>query len=152
METQLFRQKSMEHISSPEALRDYMRVTSPRIWMLLAAILALLAGFLFYSSTVTLEESIPLKATVDHYDLGEGEIYTSVLATLSLDQQDLVKPGMSVRIGTETGTVSTLYVTEEEGVGLIIQLEGESASALPDGTYDAELITDSTTAIGFLFN
>jgi threonine dehydratase len=44
MENGLFRQKSMDHISSPESLHDYMRVTSPRLWMILAAIVALLEG------------------------------------------------------------------------------------------------------------
>ena len=31
MQNELFRQKSIERISSPEALHDYMRVTSPRL-------------------------------------------------------------------------------------------------------------------------
>lgn len=35
MENNLFRKKSLEHISSPEELHDYMRVTSPRLWMIL---------------------------------------------------------------------------------------------------------------------
>ena len=61
MESQLFRKKSMERISSPEELHDYMRVTSPRLWMILAAIVALLAGFIVYASTATLENTMPLK-------------------------------------------------------------------------------------------
>ena len=48
MENGLFRKKSMERISSPEELHDYMRVTSPRLWMILGAsvLLAYLMVFL----------------------------------------------------------------------------------------------------------
>ena len=46
MENGLFRKKSLERISSPEELHDYMRVTSPRLWMILAAIVVLLVGFI----------------------------------------------------------------------------------------------------------
>ena len=55
MESGLFRQKSVERISSPEDLHEYMRVTSPRLWMILTAIVVLLAGFIVYASTTTLE-------------------------------------------------------------------------------------------------
>ncbi len=40
----LFREKSLEAIDSPEALNDYLRVTSPAVWLVLAAVIALLAG------------------------------------------------------------------------------------------------------------
>ncbi len=33
--TKLFREKSIESIESPEALNDYLRVTSPSIWLIL---------------------------------------------------------------------------------------------------------------------
>ena len=38
----LFRKKSLDRISSPEELHDYLRVTSPSLWMVLAAIMVLL--------------------------------------------------------------------------------------------------------------
>ncbi len=49
MENGLFRKKSLERISSPEQLHDYMHVTSPRLWMLLIAVAVLLIGFLAYA-------------------------------------------------------------------------------------------------------
>ena len=51
MDNQLFRRKSLDHISSPEELHDYIRVPGPRVWMLLAAVLVLLAGFIAYAGT-----------------------------------------------------------------------------------------------------
>ena len=40
----LFRQKSLDRISSPEQLNDYIRVSTPSVWMVLIAIVILLAG------------------------------------------------------------------------------------------------------------
>ena len=40
----LFRKKSIDRIQSPEQLNDYLRVANPAVWVLLAAILLLLAG------------------------------------------------------------------------------------------------------------
>ena len=50
MDNGLFRKKSIDRISSPEELHDYMRVTSPRLWMILAAVVLLLVGFIVYAS------------------------------------------------------------------------------------------------------
>ncbi len=42
----LFRQKSIEKISSPEQLDDYIRVTSPSVVLVIAAIILILLGML----------------------------------------------------------------------------------------------------------
>jgi len=40
----IFRQKSIDKVSSPEKLDDYIRVTKPSVWITLAAIGILLVG------------------------------------------------------------------------------------------------------------
>jgi len=40
----VFREKSLERVSGPESLNDYIRVTSPSVWIVLAALVVLLAG------------------------------------------------------------------------------------------------------------
>ena len=44
MSKQLFRQKSLDKITSPEQMGDYIRVSNPSVWMILAAIIVLLIG------------------------------------------------------------------------------------------------------------
>ena len=46
--TKLFREKSLEAVESPESLNDYLRVTSPGIWLVLAAVIALLVGAILW--------------------------------------------------------------------------------------------------------
>lgn len=45
----VFRKKSIERVSSPEALNDYIRVTTPSVWIVLIALVLLLVGMLAWS-------------------------------------------------------------------------------------------------------
>jgi hypothetical protein len=51
----LFRQKSIERVSSPEQLNDYIRVTTPGVWLVLLALVILLLGMLAWSIFGTVE-------------------------------------------------------------------------------------------------
>ncbi len=44
----LFREKSLEAVESPESLNDYLRVTSPGVWLVLAAVICLLVGAILW--------------------------------------------------------------------------------------------------------
>ena len=63
----LFREKSMEKISSPEQLNDYIRVTTPSVWLVLLALVILLAGILAWSAlgTVTVNLSDGTSETIN---------------------------------------------------------------------------------------
>lgn len=51
----IFREKSLERISSPEEIDDYMKVTSPGMWLVLGAVFFLLAAAFFWSVTGRIE-------------------------------------------------------------------------------------------------
>lgn len=51
----LFREKSMERISSPDQLDDYIRVTTPSVWIALLALVILLVGILAWTVLGTME-------------------------------------------------------------------------------------------------
>ncbi len=53
--SKLFREKSLERVSSPEQLDDYIRVTTPSVWLVLLALVLLLAGLLVYSVSGTVK-------------------------------------------------------------------------------------------------
>ncbi len=156
MGNQLFRQKSLDRISSPEELHDYMRVTSPRLWMILGAILVLLAGFIVYASTTTMENTVPVKIKLESYE-GTNETegdwrITSVTGTWPASQRDLIATGMELRLLNETGKVSLIiYNAEDEDLMILYEMDKE-ALYIPDGEYDAELVTESRTPISFLWN
>ena len=53
--SRIFREKSINRVSSPEELNDYIRVTRPSVWIVLAALVILLAGMLAWSVFGTVE-------------------------------------------------------------------------------------------------
>lgn len=55
----IFREKSLQRISSPEEMQDYIRVTRPAVWVILAAVILLLAGMIVWAvfGTVTVHDA-----------------------------------------------------------------------------------------------
>ena len=137
MQNPLFREKSLERVASPEQLQDYMRVTSPGIWMVLAAVVALLVGGIVCAATGRLETTLAAKAVV------EKEVAT---VSLSEAQAKSVKAGMSLRLGGQETPIEYVYQSED---GRTI---ASAAVALPNGRYDAQIVTESIAPISFLLN
>ena len=48
-EKSIFRKKSIDRVSSPEQLNDYIKVTTPSVWLILFATLFLIAGTLIWA-------------------------------------------------------------------------------------------------------
>lgn len=53
--SELFREKSLETVNSPEDLGDYIRVTTPSVWLALIATVLLLVGLLVWGFIGTLD-------------------------------------------------------------------------------------------------
>ena len=51
----IFREKSMQRISSPDQMDDYIRVTTPSVWIALLALVILLVGILAWTVLGTME-------------------------------------------------------------------------------------------------
>ncbi len=51
----IYREKAMNRISSPESLNDYIRVTTPSVWIVLGVVIALLVGILGWTVFGTVE-------------------------------------------------------------------------------------------------
>lgn len=64
--SELFREKSLERISTPEQLNDYIKVTTPSVWLVLIAVVVLLVGIMAWSimGTVTVENKDGVTQTV----------------------------------------------------------------------------------------
>ena len=138
MDQQLYRQKSLDRISSPEQLNDYLRVTSPSVWIVLLAIILLLAGLLFWSSVTTIESYVP----------GMSEVKGNVM-TIRFDDQQLarnVKKGMVVTVGDTKTTVATVG---RDANGLYI---ATASTGLADGFYPVRVSYKQTQVLQLLFD
>lgn len=133
----IFRKKSIERISSPEQLTDYLRVTNPGIWVLLAAVITLLGGLFAWSMTGSLETLADGVAVVEDgqaqimvIDSGRGEI----------------KSGMTVRVGGDEYSIATV---ESDDYGRTVAYAPIDKT---DGRYDVKIVTESIHPIKFLFS
>ena len=143
MQSHLFRKQNVERISSPEQLQDYMRVTNPGIWMVLAAVIALLAGLLAASALVKVETTVEAKGEIAQ---AGGE----VVMTLAPEAGQAVREDMPVRLAGQDGRVA--YVYESDGETIVKAELDKAAEALPAGTYDVEIVTETLSPISFLLN
>lgn len=130
----IFRSETMERISSPEKLTDYLRVTSPGIWIILAAVLILLAGFFVWMSVDTLETTVDVGVSVQNHN-----------AEVAIKNADgTIEKDMTLRVGDqETAILSTR--TDEYG-----RTVGTAELNLTDGMYDGTLVTEAVHPMHFL--
>lgn len=133
----IFRQKSLESINSPEQLTDYLRVTNPGVWVILVAVIFLLGGLFAWSTVGKLETIANGTAVVEN-----GIAQIMVLDT----NKGTVSSGMTVRIGTEELVIST---TEQDEYGRMLAY---APVTMADGKYDVKVVTESISPIRFLFS
>lgn len=134
-ESTLFRKKAMDRISSPEDLTNYLRVTSPSMWVILAVVILLLAGLFAWSAVGTLETAADATAIVhDH----TAEIVAAGQTA------ETVQAGMPLRIASQEFVIASVD-TDEYG-----RATARAEVTLPDGTYDAKIIIEQTRPLAFL--
>ena len=131
----IFRKKTLDRISSPEQLTDYLRVTNPGIWMVLATVILLLAGIFAWSTAGRLETLASGTAVVRD---GTAEII--------LADSGSVQSGMAVRLGGEEYLISTV---EADDYGRAVAWAPVSVA---DGRYDVQVVLESVHPIQFLFD
>ncbi|MCL2839926.1 MAG: hypothetical protein FWE05_04055 [Defluviitaleaceae bacterium] len=54
----IFRKESLDKMSSPEKLNDYIKVSNPSVWIILGAIAIMLISVIVWSITYELPEGI----------------------------------------------------------------------------------------------
>ena len=141
------RETERRRITSPEELHDCIRVTNPNLWILLAMMIAMLAGLIVLASTITIENTTEVQAEVLNAPDGEASL---ISCTLTDGRKNNIRIGMEARVAGETGTVREL-IANDEVMFVTIGLDREGAR-LKDGIYDAEIVLERTTPISFLFS
>ena len=136
MSDQLFRKKSIDKISSPEQLDDYLRVSTPALWLILSAIAAFLAGVIVWAGMAHLETVIN---TVGDMENQQIQVW------LTGSDAEKVEAGMVMRVDTYETTID-LGRYDEYGRAI-----ATGFADLPDGIYKVEIVTESIHPIRFLF-
>ncbi len=131
----MFRKKAMNRISSPEDLTSYMRVTSPGMWVILAAVIILLAGLFAWAAVGTLETTVDATAVIQNH--------TAQIVATGQGAEEL-KAGMQLRIASQEFVIASVNYDEYGRAAAYAELP------LPDGSYDATIVVGQTRPIEFL--
>ena len=157
MNEQIFRKKSVDKVSSPEQLNEYIRVANPSVWIILGAIVILLVGVVVWGVIGHLDSTLQAPVVSQN---GEAVIY--------IKEADVEKiaVGMTVRVGEKEYAVTEIFAEpirvdstiDEYAVHLggftmgewvyVVKVSGD----FPDGVHKAEIVIESISPISFILN
>ena len=157
MEQQIFRGKSVQRLSSPEQLNDYLRVSSPSVWLCLGAIVILLIGVCVWGVLGRLDTTLHTAA------IAEGGTLTCLIRE---EDAGRVQAGMTVSAGGERTALAELSGTPQAvledtdpyalHVGGLMAGEWVYAATapteLPDGVYEGVITIESVSPMSFVLN
>ncbi len=131
----IFRQKSLERITSPEQFSNYLKVVTPEVWMVFAAIILIMIGLFIWSFTGNLEN---LEGALAYIQDGN--------AVVSLNTDNVqIDSSMKIRIHDDVYEISRVGENEYGRCVAYARIDK------PDGIYEAEIVTRSIHPISFLF-
>ena len=137
MAKQLFREKSLKYISSPEQINDYLKVTKPGVWAVLVAIIVLLVGLVIWGHFAY------IGSTIDGYaDVEDGIM---VMYFNSPEYASSVKEGMKIQIGESISTIDSVGKDDDGYIFAVAETN------LSDGIYEATVTYKQTQVISLLF-
>ena len=129
----LFRKKALERISSPDQLTDYLHVTTPGIWVVLAAVILLLGGLLVWASVGTLQTREEVRVMVQDH-----------VARVVPAGEGIIESGMTLQVASGEFVIGSV---ENDAYG---RAEGVAETTLADGTYEGQLVVETFHPIRFL--
>lgn len=157
MEKQIFRKSSIDRVSSPEQLNDYIRVSNPGVWMVLASVIVLLVGICVWGIFGRLESKV--------FSAGmcENGVFTCYVTE---EDAAKIKSGMMANVNGDDFVISEIsekpIAVSADMDSYLIYLGGFSEgdwlyeitadADIPDGTYKAEIVTESVSPMSFILN
>lgn len=155
----IFRKTSLDRVSNPEQLNDYIRVTNPGVWMIMCAVILLLTGVCVWGVYGRLDTTVPV-----------GAVTTNDQTICYIKEADLdsLETGMQVKIGEATYQISSIsrqpILVDDGFTQYLIHVGGLSEGewvymAVLDGVYgengmitEAKIVIESIEPIRFVLN
>ena len=138
MEKEIFRKKSLDKLKSPESLDECIKVTNPGVWLILAAVILLLAGACVWGAFGHIDSITPVSV---HSQSGV------ITAAVTEENITSVKTGMTVHFAEFDATVESI---EKQDGGYVLSLTAKDT--VPDGFYDGNIVIQSFKPFSFIFN
>ena len=140
--SELYTRRSLENLSSPDQLKDYLKVTGMPVWIIMIAILVILVGLFVWSTFATLTSYVSVEGIV------QDGVMTVTLQGDAQEEAAMEDPdeNLNCRIGN-LETPLTVSGTDAEGNRI-----ADGVVPLPDGVYDVRVGYRQKKAIQLLLN
>lgn len=152
MEKSIFRKQSLDKVTSPEQLNDYIKVTRVSIWIVLAIAVILVVSAFVWGFVGSLQTSVTVTGVAENNKI-----------VCYLEDVNEIKTGNTVTgFGKVTSIsekpVSRKYIEEKYDEYTVYKLDPPewayevtvSADGCKDGIYAATIVTDSVKPISFI--
>ena len=140
MKDSIFRKKSLDRISSPEQLNDYIRVSNTSIWLIITALFIIAISFSVWAVSGNITNEISGNGVFTGKD---SDVVDSVICYIDANQASKISEGMQVRIYDKlksqnafvTGKVSRIA---KDAVKQDDIMQSYSSEYIADSILDAE--------------
>ena len=158
MNEKLFRKKSIEKVTSPEQLDDFVKVANPGIWVMLFSVILILVGAIVWGMFGTLDTKLDLVAVSDE---------NGIVCYVPIESAGRISEDAFVMINDNKYSISSvssdpIKVNEQNMSEYVISLGGLSEGqwvhaiyldgTLDEGTYEAVIVIESVSPVSFLLN
>ena len=165
MDNKIFRQKSIDRVSSPDQLDAYIKAASPKMWLLLASIIIFLVGAIVWGTLGTIESKAAAGVCVedkkayvflseDNYEKLAEYTFVRFGEMKSSDLTEISGPYSTSEDELPIGEDAASYLCHVSEIGdddwfyiLVYNVRGAE-----DGIFKGELVFEEISPITFVFN
>ncbi len=153
----IFRDKSIERISSPDQLNDYVRLSNPGVWFILSAIMVILIGACIFGALGHIDSSVPAVGIAKGGKMvclvkkEFGDRFTQDMK-LKIDDREYnvsVRSPKPVTVWDTTDPYA-LFIGDMQPGEWVYEIDVDGS--FTDGAYAADLVTEEVSPVTFLFN
>ena len=159
----LFREKNLKRLESPEKLNDYLRVTSPAVWIVLVTVIVLLVGVCIWGALGHIDSTVQAAVVSDGDSavcLVPQEALEGVVEyrTLTVDDKQLelapsVLEPQAVSQDTDVYVLLAGNLSYGDVVYPVDVIAAEDgAEALSEGVYSGKVLVEKVSPMSLFFN
>lgn len=157
MENQIFRKKSIERVSSPEQLNDYVRVSNPGVWMILIAVIILLVGICIWGIFGHLDTKLEVagicqdgKMVCYVSDSEIKKVQTGMHITVNDTEYEIADIASDPFCVSDDMDSYAMHIGNLQPGQWVYAVTADTE--LKDGTYNVQIVTESVSPLSFVLN
>ena len=135
MKNNIFRKKSLDRISSPEQLNDYIKVSNPSIWLILSALIVIIVSVFIWSISGNITTTVSANAIVK----SSSEQPDSVICYVLPESASTIKKNMDTRI-CELYASDNKYITGKVSTVVNAKISRDELGSVSPDSWSSEML------------